>query len=84
MYEDALADRDQWRERATKAEEAAKIDRELYEENLELRFRVETLELDLAEANERKAGYLPEGIPDSKRLKPGQLVRVSKKESHEE
>ena len=73
-YEDALADRDQWRERATKAVEAAKSYRELYEENLDLRFRVETLELDLAEANRRKAGYLPEGIPGSTRLKPGQPV----------
>ena len=39
------------------------------------------LELALARAIRRKAGYLPEGIPDSKRLKPGQPVRVSKKES---
>ena len=79
------------RERATKAVEAAESYREAYVANIELRSRVETLELDLAilelhlaEANRRKAGYLPEGVPDSKRLKPGQLVRVSKKGSHEE
>ena len=97
MYEDALADRDQWRERATKAEEAAESYREAYvanielrfrletleAENVELRFRVETLELELAEANRRKAGYLPEGVPDSKRLKPGQPVRASIKRETE-
>ena len=44
---------------------------------MELRFRVETLELDLAEANRRKAGYLPERILGSTRLKPGQPVRAS-------
>ena len=53
MYEDALADRDQWRERATKAVEAAKSYRELYEENLELRFR---------RVSQKSAGLMPGGL----------------------
>ncbi len=76
MYEDAIADRDQWRERATEIDSAGKSYKDLYEEILSLKLRVSELRFDLAQANRRKAGYLPEGITGSTRLKPGQRVRV--------
>ena len=88
-YEDVLADRDQWRARATEIESAGKnyrdlteIEsagksyRDLYEENLSLKLTVSELRFDLADANRRKAGYLSEGITGSTRLKPGQRVIV--------
>ena len=76
MYEDAIADRDRWRAMATEIDSASRSYRDLNEENLWLKLRVSKLELGLAEANQRKAGYLPEGITGSTRLNPGQRVRV--------
>ena len=76
MYENLLADRDQWRARATEIESAGKSYRDLYEENLSLKLRVSELRFDLAQANRQKAGYLPEGTTGSTRLKPGQSVPV--------
>ena len=76
MYENVLADRDQWRARATEIESAGKSYRDLYEENLSLKLRVSELRFDLAQANRQKAGYLPEGTTGSTRLKPGQSVPV--------
>ena len=88
MYEDALADRDQWRARATAlavnryselsdSPQALKLMvSELGNANQKLKARVSDLEYELAEANRRKAGYLPEGLPGSIRLRPAEAVRV--------
>ena len=52
----------------------ARMDKEYWE----LKSRVSELEGALAEANRRKAGYLPEAQPGSIRLEPGQPVRVAR------
>ena len=67
FYENLLADRDQWRARAASIES---------DEIHRLKSRVSHLESDLAAANRRKAGYLPQGITGSTRLKPGQRARA--------
>ena len=75
-YENALADRDQWRARATEIDSAGRSYLELVEEYEQLKLRMSHLQFDLAQANRRKAGYLPQGITGSTPLKPGQRARV--------